>query len=131
MKNRIKSRSGALLLEILLMVGIFVICCGIGMNSVVIANKDQQRAQRMSEAVIVSENIAESFKAGDDVLSGCEEKNGVYEKREETPVGVLIISLKPYTGENDTQYLTISIRDESNSLTELTCARIGGGEQYE
>ena len=70
MKNRIKSRSGALLLEILLMVGIFVICCGIGMNSVVIANKDQQRAQRMSEAVIVSENIAESFKAGDDVLSG-------------------------------------------------------------
>lgn len=125
---RVRSKSASSLLEIIIIILVFSLCCIGGLKAVIAADKEMDYSEKLTEGCVLSENIAELFKSGvklSEIASF--DENGYAEKHYDMEErGELVISLQFTDNEGEPQKLVIKAFDDNYEYSEITASRIGG-----
>ena len=133
MADKQRSHSGAFLIELLIVIAVFALCCAAGIRVLSVANGEMDYAEQLTNAKHIAADIAERYKAGEElssISSQYDAEGGSYRINYAGESGkTLMASLNERT-EGTVNYLDIKISDDNYVYTEITCAKMGG-DAYE
>lgn len=107
-----RSRNGAFLVELLIVIAIFAVCAAACVRVIGIASSEMRYAERLSDAQIKTADIAECYKSGESLS----ELSQRYKDED------IEIKLSERTDGN-MQYLDITASDSENTYITITSAR--------
>lgn len=107
-----RSRNGAFLVELLIVIAIFAVCAAACVRVIGIASSEMQYAKRLSDAQIKTADIAECYKSGESLS----------ELSQRYKDGDIEIKLSERTDGN-IQYLDITASDSENTYITITSTR--------
>ena len=107
-----RSRNGAFLVELLIVIAIFAVCAAACVRVIGIASSEMRYAERLSDAQIKTADIAECYKSGESLS----------ELSQRYKDGDIEIKLSELTDGN-MQYLDITASDSENTYITITSAR--------
>lgn len=107
-----RSRNGAFLVELLIVIAIFAVCAAACVRVIGIASSEMRYAERLSDAQIKTADIAECYKSGESLSELSQRYKG----------GDIEIKLSERTDGN-MQYLDITASDSENTYITITSAR--------
>ena len=67
MADKQRSHSGAFLIELLIVIAGFALCCAAGVRVLSVANGEMDYAEQLTNAKHIAADIAERYKAGEEL----------------------------------------------------------------
>ena len=127
MAGKQRSASGAFLIELLIIIGVFAVCAAVAVSLIATADKEIRYSENLTASKHFAASIAETYVSGGDL-------SRLYEINEgrivmQTEKASLTATITERTGENGVGYLDISVSDGQYTYTSFTCAK--GGVVYE
>lgn len=125
---RVRSKSASSLLEIIIIILVFALCCIGGLKAVIAADKELDYSEKLTAGCSLSDNIAEQFKSGAELseIASFDENGYAVKYYDMADRGTLNISLLFTSNDGEPQKLTITVSDEKYQYSEITVSRIGG-----
>lgn len=129
--NSRRSNSAVALMELLIIIAVFAVCCTAGLKAIMTADSEQSYAEQLSAATNIASDIAEQYKAGTDISELNDTVSHGYEKKifEGKENNTLHVTLNErFSQDGSVSYLDITVSDDKYTYTQITCARTSGGE---
>lgn len=132
MADKQRSRSGAFLIELLIIIAVFSLCCAAGVSVLAVADREMRYSEQLTNAQHIAADIAERYKAGDSLGEIVGEENiGTAAKKEYSyDNGKTLTASLSERVDGAVKYLNIKISDAEYEYTAVTCAKTGG-DAYE
>lgn len=130
MKNSSYRRTPSMLMELLIIITVFALCCAAGLKAIAAADSELTYSEKLSVSAALAADIAEQYKAGTySVTDKAEISEGgadkIFKAEEDNS---LTVELDEYLSDDGyVHYLKIRVSDEKYVYTELVCARTAGG----
>ena len=118
-------KSGAFLVELLIVIAVFAVCAAAGISAAATADRELKYSEKLTSSAHLAGDIAESYIAGLELSEKYPLSDGRINIQ--TDNGELCAVLSERTGENGVSYLDITVSDEKYVYTSITCARRGVG----
>ena len=129
MPDKQRSRSGAFLIELLIVIAAFALCCAAGVRVLSVASGEMEYAEQLTNAKHIAADIAERYKSGEAanaIITQYENQDGTYKKKYITDNGKTLTASINERTDGTVNYLDIKISDDNYVYTEITCAKTGG-----